>query len=107
MPKRSAKLLASANEVRHAASGEYRIDGAPGLLLTVNGAGKRSWVARYRSPLDGKPRRMGLGAFPAVPLASARDRALAIDREVSAKRDPIAEKAERTRAITVEALCEA
>jgi integrase len=45
-------------------------DGRTGLGLRVSPAGRKSFVYMYR--FDGKPRRMTLGTYPAVGLASAR-----------------------------------
>ncbi|KAB2942956.1 MAG: tyrosine-type recombinase/integrase [Hyphomicrobium sp.] len=106
MPKKSAKVIASVVEVRHAAPGEYRVEGSPGLLLHVSSAGNRSWVLRYQSPTHGRPRRMGLGAFPRVSLANAKGLADATGKLVAAGRDPLAERAERARAVSVGALCD-
>ena len=55
-------------------------DGA-GLWLQVtmgrDGFRRRSWVLRYRSPVTGKDRSMGLGGYPATGLAEARAAAAA------------------------------
>jgi integrase len=106
MPKRSAKVIGSVTEIKHATMGEFRIEGGAGLLLQVSRAGHRSWVLRYRSPIHGRPRRMGLGAFPSVSLANAKRRADEIAGLVAVGRDPLAEKAARARAVTVAGLCE-
>ncbi len=45
-----------------------------GLHLYVRDADRRTWVLRYMR--DGKSRDMGLGAYPDVSLAEARDRRL-------------------------------
>ncbi len=44
--------------------------GRTGLGVRVSPAGRKSWVFMYR--FNGKARRMGLGTYPAVGLASAR-----------------------------------
>jgi len=44
-----------------------------GLRLVVSGTGAKKWVLRFT--IDGKRREMGLGSFPDVGLAEARDRA--------------------------------
>lgn len=49
-------------------------DGA-GLYFVVASPGSANWSYRYM--LDGKAREMGLGPFPAVSLAQAREKALA------------------------------
>ena len=45
-------------------------NGRTGLGLRVSPAGRKSWVFMYR--FDGKARRMSLGTYPTVGLASAR-----------------------------------
>jgi integrase len=48
-----------------------------GLELLVTATGKKQWSIRYR-PRGGSRQRVGYGAYPAVKLADARGRALAI-----------------------------
>jgi len=55
----------------------------------------RSWVFRW-TPRGGKPREMGLGPFPEVSLARARELAAQYREHVASNRDP---KAERDRCI--------
>ena len=56
-------------------------------------AGSKQWVRRLR--IRGKRRELGLGGYPLVTLAMAREAALANRRAVHAGGDPLAEK--RTR----------
>jgi integrase len=65
-------------------------DGA-GLYFRVTPTGGRGWIFRYM--LDGQRHDLGLGPYPAVTLADARERALAARRQVVGKIDPVAEKA--------------
>jgi hypothetical protein len=58
-----------------------------GLYLQVAAGGSRSWIFRYQ--LRGKRRELGLGGFPAVSLAEARDRAIDARRQLAAGLDPI------------------
>ncbi len=44
-----------------------------GLLLLVNPDGAKLWRWDYRRPVTGKQNTIGLGAFPAVKLAEARE----------------------------------
>ena len=64
--------------------------GGHGLSLLVKpastGGFSKSWAQRIR--LDGKPANVGLGAYPVVTLARARQRALANAQAVSEGRDP-------------------
>ncbi|MGJ3264307.1 MAG: tyrosine-type recombinase/integrase [Salinarimonas sp.] len=68
-----------------------------GLWLQVSPSGTKSWALRYSR--EGKARQMGLGAYPLVTLAMARERAIDERRKILAGFDPIAERrAERTAA---------
>ena len=62
-----------------------------GLYLYVSPSGTKSWVFMWTR--DGRRREMGLGAYPAVSLAKARQKALGCRNAVQDGRDPIAEKA--------------
>ena len=64
-------------------------DGA-GLHLFVSKTGKKSWVQRIT--VDGKRRDIGLGGFPAVSLASARERSADVRTAVADGKDPLVEK---------------
>lgn len=61
-----------------------------GLFLFVKPSGARSWVLRYQ--VQGRRRDLGLGAFPDVSLAMARDRAADARRLIAEGGDPIAKK---------------
>ncbi len=63
-----------------------------GLYLQVKNGG-RSWVFRYM--YGGKPRYMGLGAFPEVPLAKARRKAEECRALLNDGIDPIGARDER------------
>lgn len=58
------------------------------LYLQVSSSGAKSWLFRFM--LNGKSREMGLGAYNAVSLAEARERASEARRLLSLGRDPIA-----------------
>ncbi|MDE0224551.1 MAG: Arm DNA-binding domain-containing protein, partial [Gammaproteobacteria bacterium] len=64
--------------------------GRHGLSLLVKpastGGFSKSWAQRIR--LDGKAANVGLGAYPVVTLARARQKALANARTTSEGRDP-------------------
>lgn len=68
-------------------------DGA-GLWLQVRDADHRSWLFRYNGAA-GQQRQMGLGPFPDVGLAEARDAAREARAAVRAGRDPIEERQQR------------
>lgn len=51
--------------------GEHMIvDGCPGLRLTASES-RRSWLYRYKSPVDEKMRQVQIGRWPAMSLAAA------------------------------------
>ena len=58
-----------------------------GLNLLVGKTGSRSWVFRFH--VEGRERRKGLGSYPAVSLAEARERAQACRDQKAAGSDPI------------------
>jgi integrase len=70
-----------------------------GLYLQITqskreaGAVTRSWFYRYA--LHGRERRMGLGAYPAVSLADAREKASAARQVCSSGKDPIEAREEQ------------
>ncbi|MEQ9448363.1 MAG: Arm DNA-binding domain-containing protein, partial [Rhodospirillaceae bacterium] len=61
-----------------------------GLFLYVKPTGARSWVLRYQ--VQGRRRDLGLGAYPDVSLAMARDRAAEARRLIAEGEDPITKK---------------
>ena len=81
MPKLTAR------KVETAKPGKYG-DGE-GLQLAVSASGARKWVLRFQ--WRGRPREMGLGAFPLVSLEHARDAAREARKLAKAGIDPIAD----------------
>jgi hypothetical protein len=69
--------------------GAHAVGGIAGLKLKlkINDAGARSWV--LRATVGGKIRDMGLGGYPDVTLAQARERARAARDQIHAGTDPI------------------
>ena len=61
-----------------------------GLHLFISKAGGKSWVQRIM--VGGRRRDIGLGGFPSVSLARAREKAAAKRTAVADGRDPLAEK---------------
>ncbi|MFN7174375.1 MAG: tyrosine-type recombinase/integrase [Thermaurantiacus tibetensis] len=79
----------SARRVKTAGEG-WHFDGVgSGLALRVRGNG-RSWVLRVR--MDDRQRDIGLGRWPDVSLAMARQRATEMRRAIAEGRDPVAER---------------
>ncbi len=96
MPKRAKEL--SALEVgRLKSPGSYAVGGVSGLYLYVNDAEGRSWV--LRTMIAGKRRHLGLGGYPSVTLAQAREKARAARDSVAKGIDPIREKQEAASAL--------
>lgn len=90
MPKKAREL--SALEVgRLKTPGLFAVGGVPGLQLQVSPTGARTWVLRVM--VAGKRRDMGLGSYPAVPLALAREKAREARGAIEQGTDPIAERA--------------
>jgi Arm DNA-binding domain len=75
----------TARKVETAKAGKYG-DGS-GLQLAVAATGAKKWVLRFL--YRGKAREMGLGSYPGVGLAEAREKALAGRRLVPGGVDPI------------------
>ena len=61
-----------------------------GLHLFISKVGRKSWV--HRITIDGRRRDIGLGGFPSVSLAQARERAIANRAAVAEGRDPLADR---------------
>jgi integrase len=96
--------------VKNAKPGDKLGDG-DGLRLNVDKNGNASWLFRFKSPVTGKERFMGLGPLREVGLADAREAAGAARALLRNNIDPIEQriterakaKADATGAITFEA----
>ena len=74
-----------------------------GLTLRVADTGAKSWVLRFT--IDGKRNNIGLGGYPAIGLAEARELAEAKRRAIREGRNPVEERrAAREEAATVAAI---
>src|SRR5580704_7434852 len=71
-------------------SGPARYFDERGLYLQVRSASRKNWLYRYE--ISGRERWMGLGSWPDVTLADARERAQLARQTVRSGRDPISEK---------------
>lgn len=99
MPKRTKEL--SAVEVKRLlAPGFHAVGGVPGLHLRVNDGGGRSWI--LRAVVKGKRRDIGLGGFPDVSLAAAREAARTEREKIRSGLDPVKERAEERKRRAVE-----
>lgn len=76
---------------RQKTKGMYHDGG--GLYLRVKADGGKSWAFRYT--LHGKAREMGLGGFPTVSLADARNAANECRRMLTTGQDPIKNRSEK------------
>ncbi|EDM71520.1 putative P4-family integrase [Roseobacter sp. AzwK-3b] len=101
----------SAAEVRkivHPGTGGNRnvaVGGVDGLLLQVTPTEARSWL--LRATVKGKRRQIGLGSYPDVTLAQARERARSVKDMIWQGIDPLAEKRRLTFAQAMEKTLEA
>jgi hypothetical protein len=86
MPKKAAEL--SALSVRRLCEpGLHFVGGVAGLALQVTRTGARTWILRVM--VAGRRRDMGLGGFPDVELAAAREKARAARSLIEQGIDPI------------------
>jgi integrase len=99
MPKRAKEL--SALEVKRLVEpGFHAVGGVPGLHLHVNEGDGRSWI--LRTVVIGKRRDIGLGGFPDVSLAAARDAARTMREKIRSGIDPVEERAEERKRLAAE-----
>jgi len=70
-----------------ATAGPGKYEDGGGLRLVVSNTGAKKWVLRFT--IDGKRREMGLGSFPDVGLAEARDKATEHRKQAKDGVDPI------------------
>lgn len=97
---RKAKELPAAVVSRLSAPGTHRVGGVAGLLLQVSPTGGRSWI--LRAAIAGRRRDIGLGGYPDVTLARARERARELREQIMVGIDPVeARRAERARNLAV------
>ena len=96
MPKRAREL--SAVEVRRLSRpGLHAVGGVPGLLLRISDTGAKYWLMRVT--IAGQRHDMGLGAFPELSLAKARESGAEIRERVRNGHNPLAERRERRHAL--------
>ena len=88
MPRKAKELSALAVS-RLRADGRHAVGGADGLHLRVAGA-SRAWVLRAK--VGARRCDIGLGPFPEVTLAEARDAAIDLRRQIRRGVDPLEER---------------
>lgn len=82
------KLTSKTVEALAKAGSPGKTGDGDGLYFQVSRAGVTSWLFRYM--LAGKSREMGLGPYPTVPLAKARELAADHRKVRAAGNDPLA-----------------
>ena len=95
MPREPRKELGAAQVAALWRRGTNHVGGVRGLVLNVTMYSSRSWVLRYQ--VAGKRRDFGLGSYPSVTLADAREAARMARAKLAQGIDPI-EDARRARA---------
>ncbi|MGA0613169.1 tyrosine-type recombinase/integrase [Paracoccus sp. KR1-242] len=80
--------------------GFHAVGGVPGLHLRINDGDGRSWI--LRSTVNGKRRDIGLGGFPDVSLAAAREAARGTREQIRSGVDPVEERKEARRQLVLE-----
>lgn len=90
MPK-VAKEISPLQLKRLSEPGLHAVGGAPGLYLQIGkSTTSRSWILRIS--VAGKRRDIGLGSYPTIGLANAREQARAYGAQIHAGVDPVEAK---------------
>ena len=89
---RIAKELGPLEIKRKIAPGYHPVGGVSGLTLQISASGTRSWLLRVK--VGTKRREIGLGAYPGVGVALAREKAQQTRDEIVAGVDPVAQRAQ-------------
>src|SRR3954462_3650509 len=90
--------------VKSVGPSRYKDGTERGLTLLVWPTSARSWVLRYQ--IAGRRRDMGLGPYPEITLARAREKALQARRLVKEGIDPLSDR-RRSKGLTFKAAAEA
>ena len=78
----------------------YPVGGVSGLLLRVTPSGARQWILRAK--IGNRRPDMGLGPYPEVSLAQARDKAREMKEKIRNGIDPLEEKRALKRSLLAE-----
>lgn len=108
-----AAVLTAPEVARISSPGTHAVGGVTGLCLQVTATGARSWLLRIS--VDRRRREFGLGAYPTVTLACARDQARALRQTIGGGVDPSIQRraasansqAMKSKALTFKACAEA
>ncbi|SFQ00705.1 tyrosine-type recombinase/integrase [Donghicola eburneus] len=102
MPQRAKELSAiEVKRLEHSGTSRnetHAVGGVSGLLLQITPKGGRSWI--LRTSVGQKRREIGLGAFPEVSLARAREKAREAKELIASGVDPIEERKAARAALT-------
>lgn len=92
LPKASSLVVGTDREIKSVRTSARRVDfrvrGAPGLLLRVTPLGTKSWVLLFKSPETGRWSKTLLGRYPALGLADAKSQAQLTMHQVLSGADP-------------------
>jgi integrase len=99
MPRKAPELSALAVR-RLTKPGHHAVGGVAGLALQVAPGGARTWILRMK--IGAKRRDMGLGGFPDVELAQAREKARAARDLVEQGVDPILQRKQAKSALAIQ-----
>lgn len=94
---RVAKNLKPLEVSRLTEPGLHPVGGVAGLMLQVSKTGTRSWLLRVK--VGDKRREIGLGAYPGVGVALAREKAQQTRDDIAKGIDPVLQRAEARQAI--------
>lgn len=84
----------TAVQIRNAKPGDKLSDGG-GLRLDVDVNGNRAWVFRYKSPVTGKERYLGLGSLSLMSVTDVREKAKECRGQVAMGIDPLEARKEK------------
>lgn len=87
---RKAEELSALEIGRIVTAGYHYVGGVAGLVFQVSKSGSKSWLLRVL--VGGKRREIGLGGFPDVTLAGAKEGARNLREKIKRGIDPVAEK---------------
>lgn len=96
MPK-IAKTLSPLEVRRITTPGLHAVGEVNGLCLNVKATGSRSWI--LRTVVDGKRSEIGLGGFPTITLADARELAREAIVDIRKGANPVAERLQKRRRV--------
>lgn len=89
MPK-IAKEMTATDVRRLTKPGNYSVGGVHGLMLRVEPTGSKRWILRFT--VGGKRRDAGLGGYPTVTLAQAREEAREMRAQARRGLDPVQDR---------------